>query len=87
MGEMLQWIKLYFDRTCEGGGYNSAARRFCENPPDWARPLDGSVLPSRRVSSTAEPKVLRPGRPSVVTQREARERGADVAVLQDRSRS
>jgi len=35
--EMLQWIKTYFDRTSQGGEYNAVARRFCADPPEWAR--------------------------------------------------
>lgn len=40
--EMLQWIKTYFDRTYPGGEYDALARRFAENPPEWARPADGA---------------------------------------------
>ncbi|CAK0829593.1 unnamed protein product, partial [Prorocentrum cordatum] len=35
--EMLQWIKTYYDRTSQGGEYNAVARRYCADPPEWAR--------------------------------------------------
>jgi len=38
--EFLQWIKTYFDRTYDGGEYDALARRFCDKPPEWARPTD-----------------------------------------------
>lgn len=40
--EMLQWIKTYFDRTFPGGEYDALARRFCDNPPEWARCADAA---------------------------------------------
>jgi len=43
--EMLQWIKTYFDRTFPGGQYDALARRFSENPPEWARCTDASSNP------------------------------------------
>jgi len=53
--EMLQWIKTYFDRTFSGGDYDGLARRYTDNPPEWARPSDsaGGAPSSRPAPSSA----------------------------------
>mmetsp|Transcript_114969 Transcript_114969/g.245503 ORF Transcript_114969/g.245503 Transcript_114969/m.245503 type:complete len:284 (+) Transcript_114969:175-1026(+) len=57
--EMLQWIKTYYDRTSQGGDYDAMGRRFTDNPPDWARPADGTVNNSS-VRSAGAPALSRP---------------------------
>eukprot|EP00930_Biecheleria_cincta_P078071 TRINITY_DN65448_c0_g1_i1.p1 TRINITY_DN65448_c0_g1~~TRINITY_DN65448_c0_g1_i1.p1 ORF type:complete len:293 (+),score=40.54 TRINITY_DN65448_c0_g1_i1:52-879(+) len=58
--EMLQWIKTYFDRTCQGGDYSALSRRFSDSLPEWARPADGSLPPRSPVrpapSSGGDPR-------------------------------
>lgn len=60
--EMLQWIKTYFDRTFAGGDYDALARRFCDHPPEWARPSDGSASASGPSSRPGPSSAPRPGR-------------------------
>jgi len=41
--EMLQWIKVYFDRTFSGGEYDGPARRYTDHAPEWSRCKDSSA--------------------------------------------
>lgn len=48
--EMLQWIKTYYDRTCQGGEYDPASRRFADTLPEWARGGGEPQAPPPRAS-------------------------------------
>lgn len=58
--EMLQWIKTYFDRTCQGADYNAYSSRFSDKLPEWARPADGSLPPRSPVRPAPSPGVSQP---------------------------
>jgi RP/EB family microtubule-associated protein len=76
--EMLQWIKLYFDRTYQHGvEYDGPAHRFTNNnPPAWTIPkASGSNNQAARFNPTSRPTVdSRQGRiaPSNTTRQPAR---------------
>lgn len=54
--EMLQWIKLYFDRSYGGNEYDAIARRFTDNLPEWAKPkTSGSNNNAARFTPASRP--------------------------------
>lgn len=63
--EMLQWIKTYYDRTFHGGDYDPAARRFADNPPEWApRHASGAAQQSQQSGASATREGGQPARPA-----------------------
>jgi len=63
--EMLQWIKTYYDRNCHGGDYDPLARRFTDQPPDWARQSDGHNAAARLMeAATRSTPEARPAQPA-----------------------